>query len=233
MAKSSILAVSHLNRFILFGLLSWLALSACDNSTRQPKTSSTRPAVLPDSTALRTYHIALVQLATADQADRQAIFRIFRRYGFRSSQADTANRWLLRQDSLRLATFQALERRYGWPRDKAVGAGSVQQAYLLVQHAPDQIQASYQDTLRAAHARGELRSADYATYLDRVWVNQGRPQQYGTQSSRRVLANGQEEDYLFPVEDLPHLDQRRATMQLEPLLSQLRPGTTILKPRTN
>jgi hypothetical protein len=208
-------------------------LSACDNATRQPKTSATQPAVLPYSAALRTYRITLTQLVTADQADRQVIFRLFRRYGFRSSQADTANRWLLRQDSLRLATFQALERRYGWPRDKAVGAGSVQQAYLLVQHAPDQIQASYQATLRAAHARGELRSADYATYLDRVLVNQGRPQQYGTQSSRRVIAAGQEEDYLFPVEDLPHLDQRRATMQLAPLLPQLRPGTIILKPNTD
>jgi hypothetical protein len=208
-----------------------LALSACDNATRQPKTSSTPPAVLPDSTALRTYHIALTHLSMADQADRQATFRIFRRYGFRSAQADTANRWLLRQDSLRLATFQALARRYGWPRAQAVGAGSVQQAYLLVQHAPDHLQASYHDTLRAAHARGELGSADYATYLDRVWVNQGRPQQYGTQSRRRVLADGQE-DYLFPVQDLPHLDQRRATMQLAPLLPHLRPGTTILKPST-
>lgn len=233
MTKSSILAPSHLARLPLFCLLFLLALSACDNSARHAKTNFTQPAVLPDSTALRAYHIALGQLATADQADRQAIFRVFRRYGFRSLQADTANRWLLRQDSLRFATFQALERRYGWPRDKVAGAGSVQQAYLLVQHAPDRIQATYQDTLRAAHARGELRSADYATYLDRVWVNRGKPQRYGTQRSRRVSATGQEEDYLFPVEDLPHLDQRRATMQLEPLLPELRPGTTILKPTTD
>jgi hypothetical protein len=208
MTKSSILAASHLHRFPLFCLLSLLAPSACNNAARHPKTSSTQPAVLPDSTALRTYHSTLAQLATADQADRQVVFRVFRRYGFRSLQADTANRWLLRQDSLRLATFQALERRYGWPRDKAVGAGSVQHAYLLVQHAPDRLQASYQDTLRAAHARGDLRSADYATYLDRLWIHQGRPQRYGTQRGRRVLATGQEEDYLFPVEDLPHLDQR-------------------------
>ena len=123
--------------------------------------------------------------------------------------------------------------RYGWPRAKLVGATSVQQAYLLVQHAPDRVQASYQGNLQAAHARGELRSQDYATYLDRVLVNKGQSQRYGTQRGRRVLAKGQEEDYLLPVEDLPHLDQRRATMQLEPLLPQLRPGTTILKPTTN
>lgn len=233
MTKSRILSASVLNGFAFFCLFALPGLNACNNSHRKPNTGSTQLAARPDAAALRTYRISLAELAAADQADRQTIFRVFRQYGFRSLQADTANRWLLRQDSLRLVTFQTLERRYGWPRTKSAGAASVQQAYLLVQHAPDRVQASYQDTLRAAYSRGELRSADYATYLDRVWVNQGKPQRYGTQSGRRVLANGQEEDYLLPVRDLSHLDQRRATMQLEPLLPQLRPGTTILKPATD
>ena len=233
MTKISILAAFFLNGFAFFCLFALLGLNACNNSVRQPNAGPLRLAALPDSAALRTYRITLARLAAADQADRQTIFRVFRQHGFRSAQADTANRWLMRQDSLRLATFQALERRYGWPRAKSVGAASVQQAYLLVQHAPDRVQASYQDSLRAAHARGELGSQDYATYLDRVLVNEGQPQRYGTQSGRRVLASGQEENYLLPVEDVTHLDQRRATMQLEPLLPQLRPGTTILKPTTD
>lgn len=233
MTASSILAVRFRTVYRFFCLLSLLGLTACDRATRPVRNSPTQLTALPDSAALRPYRSALAQLATTDQADRQAIFRVFRQHGFRSFQADTANRWLLRRDSLRFATFQALERRYGWPRAKVVGTASVPQAYLLVQHAPDHVQARYQDTLRAAHARGELPSPDYATYLDRLWVNQGQPQQYGTQRGRRVLATGQEEEYLLPVEDLPHLDQRRATMQLAPLLPQLRPGTILLKSRPN
>jgi hypothetical protein len=229
MTVSSILVASLRHVYSFFCSFSLLGLTACDSATRLVRNNPTQLTALPDSAALRPYRRALAQLATTDQADRQTIFRVFRQHGFRSSQADTANRWLMRRDSLRLATFQVLERRYGWPRAKAVGAASVQQAYLLVQHAPDHVQASYQDTLRAAHARGELQSPDYATYLDRLWVNQGKPQRFGTQRGRRVLATGQEEEHLLPVEDLPHLDQHRASLQLEPLLPQLRPGTLILK----
>ena len=188
------------------------------------------PPAAPDSAAFRSYRRTLQRLADADWQDRQAIFKVFRQHGFRSAPADSANRWLMRQDSVRLHTFRTLERRYGWPRASTTGREGTQQAYLLVQHAPPAVQARYQEPLRAAHARGELRSPDYATYLDRVLVNQGRAQRYGTQSDRRALASGQEEAYLLPVEDVPALDHRRATMGLEPILAQLRPGTLILKP---
>ena len=234
MRASSLLAAPFRQAASLYHLFFLLGLPACEHATRAVNDSPTAQlTALPDSAALGAYRRALAQLVTTDQADRQAIFRVFRQQGFRAWQADTANRWLLRQDSLRLAAFQALERRYGWPRAKIVGSPSVQHAYLLVQHAPARIQASYHDTLRAAHARGELPSPDYATYLDRLRVNQGHLQRYGTQRGRRVLATGQEEEYLLPVADLPHLDQRRATMQLEPLLPHLRPGTLILTANPN
>ena len=234
MRASSILAVPFHPASSLCYLFFLLGLPACEHATRAGSTSLiTQLTALPDSAALGAYRRALAQLATTDQADRQALFGVFRQHGFRSWQADRANRWLLRQDSLRLVAFQTLERRYGWPRAKTVGSMSVQHAYLLVQHAPEHVQASYQHTLRAAHARAELPSPDYATYLDRLEVNQGHPQRYGTQRGRRVLATGQEEEYLLPVADLPHLDQRRATMQLDPLVPHLRPGTLILTANPN
>lgn len=234
MRASSLLAAPVRPTASLCYLFFLLALSACEHATRAVSLSFfIQLTALPDSAALGSYRRALAHLATTDQADRQAIFGVFRQHGFRSWQGDTANRWLLRQDSLRLAAFQALERRYGWPRAKTVGSTSVQQAYLLVQHAPERVQASYQDTLRAAHARAELPSPDYATYLDRLEVNQGHPQRYGTQRGRRVLATGQEEEYLLPVADLPHLDQRRATMQLDPISPHLRPGTLTLTANPN
>lgn len=210
-----------------------MLLAACSTSTGLKRAAITTPlSAAPDSVVFRPYRLALSELANSDWQDRKAIFKIFRQYGFRSAPADSANRWLLRQDSIRLHTFQALEQHYGWPRTGKVGVEGVQHAYLLVQHAPATVQASYQDTLSAAHARGELSSPDYATYLDRVMVNQNHPQRYGTQSGRRVLANGQEENYLFPVEDISELDHRRASMKLEPILPSLRPGTLILKLET-
>jgi len=208
----------------------YFELLGCRPSANSSHTARNAPAITrPDSVRYQPYRLLLDQLAMADWQDRKAVFQVFRRQGFRSPAADSANRWLLRQDSLRLHTFQAAERRYGWPRTSRVGAQGVKDAYLLVQHAPAPVHASYQDTLRATYERGELSGPDYATYVDRVLLHQGQWQRYGTQSGRRVLATGQEEDYLLPVEELSALDQRRAAMQLAPLLPRLQPGTLVLK----
>jgi hypothetical protein len=145
-------------------------------------------------------------------------------------QFDTARRWLRQQDSVRLRQFLALEKRYGWPQQRWVDSEGVVYAYLLIQHAPEQVQISYRDKIRGSYERGELPAADYATYLDRMLGYKNKPQRYGTQYGRRVLTNGQEESYLLPVEDLARIDQRRAAMQLEPLLPQLVPGTVVFKP---
>ena len=205
-------------------------LLGCRPSANTSYTARDAPTVTqPDSVHYQPYRQLLDQLATADWQDRKALFQVFRQHGFRFPAADSANRWLLRQDSLRLRTFQMAERRYGWPRTSRVGEQGVKDAYLLVQHAPAPVHASYQDTLRATYERGELSSPVYATYVDRVLLYQGQRQRYGTQSGRRVLATGQEEDYLLPVEELSALDQRRATMQLAPLVPRLKPGTLVLK----
>jgi len=61
------------------------------------------------------YRYQLQALVNANQQDRQRIMQLFREYGFRSAQADTANSWLMHHDSLHLHQFRELERRYGWP----------------------------------------------------------------------------------------------------------------------
>lgn len=185
----------------------------------------------PDAVALQeTYSAQLKELGEADQQDREVLIAALRQHGLESAQFDTARRRMSYQDSLRLREFLTLEKRYGWPQQSQVGAEGIMHAYLLIQHAPEPVQISYQDKIRGSYKRGELSAADYATYLDRMLGYEGQPQRYGTQYARRVLANGQEESYLLPIEELTQVDQRRATMQLEPLLPQLIPGTLVFKP---
>lgn len=205
--------------------LSFLLASCGPTRSVQHATGHVSTTGLPDSVVYRPYRLLLEQLGEADWQDRKAIRTLFRQRGFNSAAADSANRRLQQQDSLRLHSFQVAERRYGWPRATMVGKQAVEEAFLLIQHAPPAVHASYQDSLRASYMRGELYPPNYATYLDRILVYRGQPQRYGTQSGRL----GQEE-YLLPVEDVAELDHRRATMQLEPILSRLQPGTLILKP---
>ena len=176
------------------------------------------------------YRQQLQDLAVADQQDRQQILQLLRTHGFRSLQADTARRWLRHRDSLHLQRFQQLERQYSWPRAAAMGTESVSNAYLLLQHAPDSVHTRYFPRIERAYQQGELPGPDYATYLDRVLVQQGHKQRYGTQYRRRELPTGRTEDYLDPIEDVAHVEQRRRVVGLDSLLPRLQPGTLIFRP---
>lgn len=206
-------------RLLKIFLLTLLLFSSCEHPAR-PKT-----AIGPNP----RYRQQLSQLATADQADRQRLFALFKRYGFRSPQADSGNRWLPRRDSVRFAQFQGLLGRYGWPRPAQVGQDGMQAVFLFVQHAPDSVHARFCPNMQAAFQRKEIPAETWATYLDRYLLYHGQPQRYGTQSERRVLANGREENYLSPVEAPAALEARRRALGLDSITPELQPGTLILK----
>jgi hypothetical protein len=191
----------------------------------------TRPAHYTTRAASPTLAATLDSLSAADWQDRQAIFEVFRRDGFKSAAADTANRWLLRQDSVRLATFQHLEHRHGWPAITQAGPGASSTTFLLLQHAPDSVQLRYLPRVQLLYEAGKLQPANYATYLDRALLSQNQKQQYGTQSARVVRASGETVDSLLPTANFSTLDQRRRTMKLEPLRRQLQPGTMYFRPK--
>ncbi|MBC6605531.1 hypothetical protein H8B13_01735 [Hymenobacter sp. BT188] len=213
-------------------ILGALMLVGCNNpsTASDPLQSQIGSSGAADSAASRTYRLRLTQLGTADQQDRQEFIAVLRQYGLGSAQFAAARRHMGHKDSLRLRQFLVLEKRYGWPHKSQVGAEAIVYAYLLVQHAPKQVQLSYRHKIQTSYERGELPGADYATYLDRMLGYEGKPQRYGTQYDIRVLANGREESYLLPIEDLSQVDERRETVQLEPLLPQLVPGTLVFKP---
>jgi hypothetical protein len=103
--------------------------------------------------------------------------------------------------------------RRGWPGRTLVGDKAAKAAWLLAQHAdqdPDQ-QRAFLDALRAAVAQGEALAAHLAYLEDRVRVNAGQPQLYGTQFTMTGETIGP-----CPIEDPGRLDERRAHVGLEP-----------------
>jgi hypothetical protein len=77
----------------------------------------------------------------------------------------------------------ALVRARGFPSADQVGERGVRDAWLLSQHADRApgFQAELLPALAARQAEGELAASDYARFVDRVLVAQGKPQRYGTQ----------------------------------------------------
>ncbi len=101
----------------------------------------------------------------------------------------------------------------GWPTISKVGKEASFDAWLLVQHADHDVvfQRRCLD-LMSVVSPSEISIKNLAYLEDRVRVNEGRPQLYGTQFF------GEGEKYgPRPIEDEENVDQRRATVGLETL----------------
>jgi len=129
-------------------------------------------------------------------------------------------------DSANTAWLKEVVAAVGWPDSTRFGAEAARAAFLLVQHAdrdPD-FQAEMLPLLGEAAERKEIDAKQLAYLTDRVRVKQSLPQVYGTQYSADTLPDGSviADDeghlhYLLPiVEDIEHLDDRRAAVGLDP-----------------
>jgi hypothetical protein len=125
---------------------------------------------------------------------------------------DLAEQWQrVDQDNTRWLADVLASR--GWPGRTLVGDQAAQAAWLLAQHADhDPVQQrAFLDALRAAVTQGEASAAHLAYLEDRVRVNAGQPQLYGTQFTVTGQTFGP-----HPIEDPGRLDERRAQAGLEP-----------------
>lgn len=118
-------------------------------------------------------------------------------------------------DSDNLSWLKAVVKRQGFPTAEQVGGSGVDDAWMLVQHADSDpiFQAQVLDMLKPRLASGGVRKKDFALLVDRVRRAQGKPQIYGSQFTPDKLGRLMPE----PIEDMPHVDQRRAAMNLMPL----------------
>ena len=111
----------------------------------------------------------------------------------------------------RLAEFMAA---YGWPTEALVGAEASRCAWKIAQHADRQldVQRRALDLLAAAATDGQASPRDLAMLRDRVLVNEGRPQVYGTQIAGVVGGA----PVPWPCVDPERMEEWRAEVGLEP-----------------
>ncbi len=102
----------------------------------------------------------------------------------------------------------------GWPGRSLVGDEGAHAAWLLAQHADRDLdfQQRCQQLMAVASAAGEASAADLAALTDRVLVNCGVRQMYGTQL--QACDGGLA---ALPLVDPDAVDARRASVGLEPL----------------
>lgn len=159
-------------------------------------------------TAREALQVELLERVRADQAIRDTVF------GSGTSMDPGALSRMLKIDSSNTAWLKQQIRTHGYPTSARVGKAAADAAALIVQHATHDtlFQRLMLDTIAAAFTRGEVDGQSYAMLYDRVTVQAGGRQRYGTQA--RLVSDALVFD---PIEDSSRVDSLRATVGLPPL----------------
>ena len=134
---------------------------------------------------------------------------------------------LIRLDLANTRRLKKLVARHGWPGQCLVGPIGGQAAWLLAQHADHDLvfQQHCLALLERAVQDQEAPAANWAYLVDRVRVEEGRPQIYGTQFHGQLQP--------LPIEDEARVDERRAEVGLPPLaeyIEQMREARAMYPP---
>jgi hypothetical protein len=116
-------------------------------------------------------------------------------------------------DSLNYFGLESIFNQFGFPTFQLVGKAGAHDFWLLVQH--QDLHVPFQDSVLAQMknlvALGSATGADYAYLFDRVKVNKGQLQEYGTQMQLNADSNSYEPKPVFEPE---FLNQRRQSIGL-------------------
>lgn len=119
------------------------------------------------------------------------------------------------QDHARATRLAEIVDEHGWPTFDMVGVEGATAAWLIAQHADHDVdlQLHWLDLIDAAARSGQADPTELAYLVDRVAVNQGAPQRYGTQ----IRCRDGEPAPATPIEDDVAVDERRREVGLDPL----------------
>ena len=146
---------------------------------------------------------------------------IYKRYGYDSKQMIENEQFILEADYQNLNEARTILEKYGFPTISMVGPEKAHEYWVIVQACDMDIdfQLLALKKMDKLLADEEVSNRDYAYLSDRVRVNLGLKQFYGTQVRYNEKSRTYEPYELNKPEDL---DKRREEMQLEPMLAYLK-----------
>ncbi len=154
-----------------------------------------------------------------DQQHRKGISELIREKGMQSPEVKERLKAMGEADSINLLKVEKILDEYGWLGFDKVGRMGAMTLFLVVQHSPLKVQQKYLPMMREAVKNKQANPANLALLEDRVALQEGRKQIYGSQLGTDTLTG---KNYLFPLEDPYNVDKRRKEVGLGLLADYLR-----------
>ena len=118
-------------------------------------------------------------------------------------------------DAANITEIDSILNEFGWPGRDRVGDECVS-IWLVLQHADIESQTKALPMLKSAAEKGDLDLSAIAMLEDRILVNSGKRQIYGTQYYYED-GEGVKKRIIYPIEDIEDVDNRRGAAGLQPL----------------
>lgn len=143
---------------------------------------------------------------------RKKITEYLNKYGMDSPQFDSLNREILTQDSTSLIQVIQVIESYGWLSKKQVGATANQALFITIQHADSKIIEKYFPLLQNSALSNDSNLADMALMEDRILIDKGLPQKYGTQYK---FDDAKKRFVFYELSNLKSVNKARRSVGLE------------------
>jgi hypothetical protein len=164
----------------------------------------------PDPKELDAIRDELIAMRDADQEVRKRWIK------------DQQNKELIAEveavDARHVVRLKAIIKRLGtWPGKALVGDKASTGAWFIAQHGGSVVLHEMLPLMEKAVKTGDLDGSLYATSIDRVRIQDGKKQLYGSQFN----TSGDACEPL-PIEDPEHVEERRAAIGLGPLAEYMK-----------
>ncbi|MEM6698152.1 MAG: DUF6624 domain-containing protein [Bacteroidota bacterium] len=156
----------------------------------------------------------LEEIYMKDQMLRRMIGDVQEQYGRESDEMDYFWSLISMQDSINEAQVGKIIDERGWVGKSLVGGQANSALWLVIQHAPLEIQEKYLPLLKESVKKGESKGSHLALLEDRILMRNGKPQTYGSQITRDKETDKQ---IVYEIRDPEYVNQRRAEVGLGPI----------------
>lgn len=162
-----------------------------------------------------TYSIRqeLNKIRIEDQSIRLLLIDAWDKYGTTDPRIEQIRRIMDSIDSKNAKRVSEIIDTYGWLSGEEIGEDANEAIFLCIQHCNDSmVQSKYLPILKTAVEQGKAKGWHYAFLTDRILMNQGKSQIYGTQT---ITSN--KKVYIVPLESPQTVDELRKAVGLETL----------------
>ncbi len=207
MKKSKFILISIISIYYLFSI-------SCQGQLKKDK----KPSAILSEEKIKELTTTLNDVYQKDQEYREPVSATIEKYGVKSKQVNDLFKKMNKADSSNLIIVKSIIKQYGWLGSKVVGSTANTALFIVIQHSPKEDMKYFLPIMRKAVQDSAASKQDLAKMEDRVAVDEGRNQIYGTQIGNDSKTG---KYYVLPIENPKEVDKRRAAMGMIPIKSYL------------